>query len=77
MGKNGGTKQVTFIQIMELSSQALDSSYSLDDANNPDYVFVAIEAGALIQSHDGGKSWIDLVKQGLYDTHSGHTSKST
>ena len=30
MGKNGGTKQVTFIQIMELSSQALDSSYSLD-----------------------------------------------
>ena len=39
------------------------------DANNPDYVFVAIEAGALIQSHDGGKSWIDLVKQGPYDTH--------
>ena len=25
------------------------------DANNVDYVFVAIEAGALVQSHDGGK----------------------
>ena len=25
------------------------------DANNSDYVFVAIEAGALVQSHDGGK----------------------
>jgi photosystem II stability/assembly factor-like uncharacterized protein len=39
------------------------------DANNPDYVFVAIEAGALIQSHDRGKTWIDRVEQGPYDTH--------
>jgi hypothetical protein len=39
------------------------------DANNPDYVFVAIEAGALIQSHDGGRTWIDRVEQGPYDTH--------
>jgi hypothetical protein len=29
------------------------------DVNNVDYVFVAIEAGALVQSHDGGRSWID------------------
>lgn len=39
------------------------------DANNPDYVFAAIEAGALIQSHDGGKTWIDRDEQGPYDTH--------
>jgi hypothetical protein len=39
------------------------------DVNNPDYVFVAIEAGALVQSHDGGRTWIDRVKQGPYDTH--------
>jgi hypothetical protein len=26
------------------------------DSNNPDYVFAAIEAGALVQSHDGGKT---------------------
>jgi photosystem II stability/assembly factor-like uncharacterized protein len=39
------------------------------DANNPDYVFAAIEAGALVQSHDGGKTWIDRDEQGPYDTH--------
>jgi photosystem II stability/assembly factor-like uncharacterized protein len=37
--------------------------------NNPDYVFAAIEAGALVQSHDGGKTWIDRDEQGPYDTH--------
>jgi photosystem II stability/assembly factor-like uncharacterized protein len=39
------------------------------DANNFDYVFVAIEAGALVQSHDGGRTWIDRVEHGPYDTH--------
>ena len=39
------------------------------DENNLDYVFVAIEAGALVQSHDGGRTWIDRVEQGPYDTH--------
>jgi len=39
------------------------------DATNPDYLFVAIEAGALVQSRDGGKTWIDRVKGGPYDTH--------
>jgi photosystem II stability/assembly factor-like uncharacterized protein len=39
------------------------------DANKPDYVFVAIEAGALVLSHDGGRTWIDRVEQGPYDTH--------
>ena len=27
------------------------------DKNNPDYVFAAIEAGALVKSHDGGRTW--------------------
>jgi hypothetical protein len=39
------------------------------DANIPDYLFVAIEAGALVQSRDGGRPWIDRVEQGPYDTH--------
>ena len=39
------------------------------DVNNPNYVFTAIEAGALVQSHDGGRTWIDRVEQGPYDTH--------
>ena len=39
------------------------------DVNIPDYLFVAIEAGALVQSRDGGRTWIDRVEQGPYDTH--------
>jgi photosystem II stability/assembly factor-like uncharacterized protein len=39
------------------------------DVNSPGYVFVAIEAGALVQSRDGGITWIDTVKQGPFDTH--------
>ena len=39
------------------------------DVNVHDYVFVAIEAGALVQSRDGGRTWIDRVEQGPYDTH--------
>src|SRR5215210_2912003 len=39
------------------------------DVNSPSYVFVAIEAGALVQSHDSGRTWIDRVEQGPYDTH--------
>ena len=39
------------------------------DKNNHDYVFAAIEAGALVQSRDGGRTWIDRVEQGPYDTH--------
>ena len=38
------------------------------DKSNPGYVFAAIEAGALVQSHDG-RTWIDRVEQGPYDTH--------
>jgi photosystem II stability/assembly factor-like uncharacterized protein len=39
------------------------------DINCPGYIFVAIEAGALVQSRDGGRTWIDRAKQGPYDTH--------
>lgn len=39
------------------------------DANNPNYIFVAIEAGALVQSQDDGKNWTDRVNGGPYDTH--------
>jgi len=39
------------------------------DKTKPGYVYVAIEAGALVQSHDGGKRWIDKVQGGPYDTH--------
>lgn len=34
------------------------------DVNKLGYVYVAIEAGALVQSHDGGKTWIDRVEGG-------------
>ena len=39
------------------------------DKSNPGYVFAAIEAGALVQSRDGGRTWIDRVEGGPYDTH--------
>ena len=39
------------------------------DINNKEYIYAAIEAGALIKSLDGGKTWIDRVEDGPYDTH--------
>jgi photosystem II stability/assembly factor-like uncharacterized protein len=45
------------------------------DVNNSDFVFVAIEAGALVQSRDSGKTWIDRTKQSPYDTHTIATHK--
>jgi len=45
------------------------------DSSNPDYVYVAIEAGALVQSHDGGDIWIDRVDETPYDTHTLVTHK--
>jgi len=46
------------------------------DVNNENIVFAAIEAGALIKSIDGGKSWIDKTKDGPYDTHTLRTHKN-
>ena len=45
------------------------------DKTKPGYVYVAIEAGALVQSHDEGRSWIDKVQGGPYDTHTLATHK--
>ena len=45
------------------------------DVNNKKYIFVAIEAGALIKSLDGGRTWIDKVESGPYDTHTLRTHK--
>ena len=39
------------------------------DVNIAGYVFVAIEAGALVKSSDGGRTWIDRVNHGPYDSH--------
>jgi photosystem II stability/assembly factor-like uncharacterized protein len=47
------------------------------DVNSPGYLFVAIEAGALVQSRDGGRTWIDRVKQGPYDSHTLATHRRT
>ncbi|HEX2167441.1 MAG TPA: hypothetical protein VHG09_09455 [Longimicrobiales bacterium] len=37
--------------------------------SEPDRLWVAIEAGALVSSHDGGRTWHDRVTGGPYDTH--------
>ena len=39
------------------------------DPNTPERVFVAVEAGALIQSLDGGETWEDRTLDGPRDTH--------
>lgn len=36
---------------------------------DPDRLWVAIEAGALIHTRDGGRTWHDRVPGGPYDTH--------
>src|SRR5919112_686520 len=47
------------------------------DVNKKGYIFAAIEAGALIRSVDGGKSWIDRVKGSPYDTHTLRTHRKS
>ncbi len=43
------------------------------DVNVADRVFVAIEAGALVRTFDGGRAWRDRVRGGPYDTHTAIT----
>jgi photosystem II stability/assembly factor-like uncharacterized protein len=43
------------------------------DVSVADRVFVAIEAGALVRSFDGGRTWRDRVRGGPYDTHTAAT----
>ncbi len=45
------------------------------DPNQVSRLFVAIEAGALVQSPDGGLSWIDRVEDGPIDTHTAATHR--
>lgn len=37
--------------------------------HRPDHLWAAVEAGALIRTRDGGRSWLDRVEAGPYDTH--------
>lgn len=43
------------------------------DVGVPDRVFIAIEAGALVRTFDGGRTWRDRVRGGPYDTHTAMT----
>jgi photosystem II stability/assembly factor-like uncharacterized protein len=43
------------------------------DASAANRVFVAIEAGALVRTFDGGETWHDRVRGGPYDTHTAVT----
>src|SRR5712672_49276 len=43
------------------------------DVSVADRVFVAIEAGALVRTFDGGQTWRDRVRDGPYDTHTAAT----
>lgn len=43
------------------------------DVSVPDRAFVAIEAGALVRTFDGGRTWRDRVRGGPYDTHTAAT----
>src|SRR6516165_8464344 len=43
------------------------------DVSVADSVLVAIEAGALVRTFDGGQSWRDRVRGGPYDTHTAVT----
>ena len=43
------------------------------DVSVSDRVFVAIEAGALVRTFDGGRIWRDRVRGGPYDTHTAVT----
>jgi photosystem II stability/assembly factor-like uncharacterized protein len=43
------------------------------DVSVADRVFVAIEAGALVRTFDGGRTWRDRVRGGPYDTHTAAT----
>jgi photosystem II stability/assembly factor-like uncharacterized protein len=43
------------------------------DVRVADRVFVAIEAGALVRTFDGGRTWRDRVRGGPYDTHTAVT----
>ncbi|RDI71528.1 WD40/YVTN/BNR-like repeat-containing protein [Halopelagius longus] len=40
------------------------------DPNDPDHLYVSIEAGALVRTRDGGETWEDRVPSARRDNHS-------
>jgi photosystem II stability/assembly factor-like uncharacterized protein len=40
------------------------------DPHDPRHLYVAVEAGALVETHDGGATWTDRVPTSRRDTHS-------
>ena len=40
------------------------------DPADPDHLYVGIEAGALVQTHDAGETWEDRVETSRFDNHS-------
>ncbi|SIQ88506.1 Uncharacterized protein SAMN05421858_0692 [Haladaptatus litoreus] len=40
------------------------------DPNDPQHLYVGIEAGALVQTHDAGETWEDRVSDSRRDNHS-------
>jgi hypothetical protein len=44
------------------------------DVSAANRIFVAIEAGALLRTFDGGRTWRDRVRSGPYDTHTAATT---
>ncbi|MGM0605325.1 MAG: WD40/YVTN/BNR-like repeat-containing protein [Halobacteriota archaeon] len=47
------------------------------DPAAPDHLYVGIEAGALVQTRDGGQTWIDRVPTARIDVHSIATHPAT
>jgi photosystem II stability/assembly factor-like uncharacterized protein len=47
------------------------------DPTDPDHLYVSIEAGALVQTHDAGETWEDRVSTARRDTHSMTTHAET
>jgi len=47
------------------------------DPHQPGRIFACIEAGALVRSDDGGRTWRDRVAGGPYDTHTLATHPAT
>lgn len=47
------------------------------DPNEAGRLYVAVEAGALVRSSDGGETWQDRVEGGPFDTHTAATHRET
>src|SRR5262245_41645078 len=83
--ENGGDTWVNLAGLRELPSASTWSfpprphthhvRWIEADVSAPDRLFVAIEAGALVRTFDGGRTWRDRVRTGPYDTHRAATHR--